>query len=297
MRDRRGPATVTGDAERERLRAAATGPPRAAREGADRSGPEARRPPSDHKAEALVERGGSSTCTSSSPAWRPVSRCSSRRRRRSPRPYGDRARRRTERHAARAHARRRCADQSSAAQPLRGDQRRGRARRRDRRQLGSRVVHRRRSSARPTSSTPATTGPSGSTAGTATSSRAGICTDTMASGRRAADARRRLAAAQLAATVFPLDLEGVPAQASRGASVTVTVVEYRSATGAPGEGRARRWPAHDLRRRRRPPPAGRTARRRCSLRAGRLVRDQGHASRATPRRPASSCACSRRVRR
>src|SRR3954469_24083094 len=57
---RRGPATVTGDAERRRLiGAAATGPPRAGREGA-RGGPGSQetslRPQSR---EALVERGGS----------------------------------------------------------------------------------------------------------------------------------------------------------------------------------------------------------------------------------------------
>ena len=55
MRDRRGPATVTGDANRKRLRAAATGPPRADREGAVRS---ARKPgdlPPTTKPRALVE--------------------------------------------------------------------------------------------------------------------------------------------------------------------------------------------------------------------------------------------------
>src|SRR3954452_11503387 len=60
VRIRRGPATVTGDAERRRLtRAAATEPPRADREGA-RGGPGSQetslRPQSR---EALVERGGS----------------------------------------------------------------------------------------------------------------------------------------------------------------------------------------------------------------------------------------------
>ena len=77
VRDRRGPATVTGDAERERLRAAATGPPRAA--GKARIG-RARKPgdlPPTTKPDALVERGGSSSCSSDLPAWRPVLRCSS----------------------------------------------------------------------------------------------------------------------------------------------------------------------------------------------------------------------------
>ena len=85
MRDRRGPATVTGDAERKRRRAAATG--RHVRSGKARIG-RARKPgdlPPTTKPETLVERGGSSPCTSSSPAWWPVSSCSSRRRRRSPR--------------------------------------------------------------------------------------------------------------------------------------------------------------------------------------------------------------------
>ena len=40
-------------------------------------------------------------------------------------------------------------------------------------------------------------------------------------------------------TVFPLDLEGVPASAVSGSSVTVTVVEYFSATGDIGEGTRR----------------------------------------------------------
>ena len=39
-----------------------------------------------------------------------------------------------------------------------------------------------------------------------------------------------------APTVLPLDLEGVPATATPGSDVAVTVVEYRSATGSVGEG-------------------------------------------------------------
>ena len=81
-------------------------PPRAAREGADRSGPEARRPPSDRKAGSPRGKGWLIPCTSSSPAWRPVSRCSSRRRRRSAADV-DRAGRGTRRHAAARGPRRR----------------------------------------------------------------------------------------------------------------------------------------------------------------------------------------------
>jgi hypothetical protein len=64
----------------------------------------------------------------------------------------------------------------------------------------------------------------------------GICTDTMATGDELLMLVDVSPPPSFAATVFPLDLEGVPAQASRGDSVTVTVVEYRPATGAPGEG-------------------------------------------------------------
>jgi hypothetical protein len=39
-----------------------------------------------------------------------------------------------------------------------------------------------------------------------------------------------------APTVFPLDIEGLPASATVGSDVTVSVVEYRSATGSTGEG-------------------------------------------------------------
>ena len=52
-------------------------------------------------------------------------------------------------------------------------------------------------------------------------------------GRLLADARRRRPSRR---RVFPLDVEGLPAQARRGDPVTVTVVEYRSATGDIGEG-------------------------------------------------------------
>ena len=79
MRDRRGPATVTGDAERKRRKPQPLG--RHVRSGKARIG-RARKPgdlPPTTKPETLVERGGSSPCTSSSPAWRPVSSCSSRR--------------------------------------------------------------------------------------------------------------------------------------------------------------------------------------------------------------------------
>ena len=59
-------------------------------------------------------------------------------------------------------------------------------------------------------------------------------------GRRGADARRPLPGAVASRRpVYPLDLEGVPAAARPGEPVTVTVVEYFSATGAAGEGARR----------------------------------------------------------
>jgi hypothetical protein len=63
----------------------------------------------------------------------------------------------------------------------------------------------------------------------------GICTDTLDDGDDVvmlvdvSDTMGR-------PTVFPLDVEGVPAQARVGSAITVTVVEYRSKTGTPGEG-------------------------------------------------------------
>ena len=68
-------------------RAAATGPPRAGREGADAVGPEARRPPSDRKAGKPSRKGVAhhhAQARSSRPGGRPRRRRSSRRRRRSP---------------------------------------------------------------------------------------------------------------------------------------------------------------------------------------------------------------------
>ena len=73
-------------------------------------------------------------------------------------------------------------------------------------------------------------------AGTGYKRGAGICSDTMAAGDELLMLVDVSPPPGFAPTVFPLDLEGVPAQASRGDSVTVTVVEYRSATGATGEG-------------------------------------------------------------
>ena len=99
-----------------------------------------------------------------------------------------------------------------------------------------------------------------------------------------------------AATVFPLDLEGVPAQASRGDSVTVTVVEYRLATGAPGEGTRTPVAGATI------SGAGATATSGADGKAT-LHLEQTGRSRSRPRpgqRPvgaASSCPCSRRVRR
>jgi hypothetical protein len=65
----------------------------------------------------------------------------------------------------------------------------------------------------------------------------GICTDALADG----DEVLMLAdhsgpAPDYPPSVLPLDLEGVPATAVAGGTVTVTVVEYRSATLTPGEG-------------------------------------------------------------
>jgi hypothetical protein len=65
---------------------------------------------------------------------------------------------------------------------------------------------------------------------------AGICSDTMASGDELLMLVDVSPPPSFAPTVFPLDLEGVPAAVSQGDAVTVTVVEYRSATGGTGEG-------------------------------------------------------------
>jgi hypothetical protein len=64
----------------------------------------------------------------------------------------------------------------------------------------------------------------------------GICTDVLAEGEEVLMLVDRSPPPTFAPTVFPLDLEGVPAEASRGGAITVTVVEYRSATGGTGEG-------------------------------------------------------------
>jgi hypothetical protein len=64
----------------------------------------------------------------------------------------------------------------------------------------------------------------------------GICADVLAEGDEVVMLADRSPPPAFAPTVFPLDLEGVPAVVRRGEAVTVTVVEYRSATGAPGEG-------------------------------------------------------------
>ncbi len=64
----------------------------------------------------------------------------------------------------------------------------------------------------------------------------GLCNDTLADGDELLMLTDVSPPPDYAPTVFPLDLEGVPAQATRGDEVTVTVVEYRSATGNTGEG-------------------------------------------------------------
>jgi hypothetical protein len=65
---------------------------------------------------------------------------------------------------------------------------------------------------------------------------AGICSDTMGDGDELLMLVDVSPPPSFSPTVFPLDLEGVPAQVTQGDSITVTVVEYRSATGATGEG-------------------------------------------------------------
>jgi hypothetical protein len=65
---------------------------------------------------------------------------------------------------------------------------------------------------------------------------AGICTDVLKTGDEVVMLVDRSPAPTFAPTVFPLDVEGLPAQARVGSAITVTVVEYRSATGNTGEG-------------------------------------------------------------
>jgi hypothetical protein len=64
----------------------------------------------------------------------------------------------------------------------------------------------------------------------------GICTDVLKQGDEVVMLVDRSPAPTFAPTVFPLDIEGAPANARVGNAVTVTVVEYRSATGNTGEG-------------------------------------------------------------
>jgi len=65
---------------------------------------------------------------------------------------------------------------------------------------------------------------------------AGICTDVLKTGDEVVMLVDRSPAPTFAPTVFPLDVEGLPAQVRVGSAITVTVVEYRSATGGTGEG-------------------------------------------------------------
>jgi len=67
----------------------------------------------------------------------------------------------------------------------------------------------------------------------------GICSDVLAEGDELLMLVDRSPAPTFAPTVFPLDLEGVPSSVQRGVAVTVTVVEYFSPAGAPGEGERR----------------------------------------------------------
>jgi hypothetical protein len=64
----------------------------------------------------------------------------------------------------------------------------------------------------------------------------GICTDVLKEGDEVVMLVDRSPPPTYAPTVFPLDVEGVPAQAIQGSAIAVTVVEYRSATGNTGEG-------------------------------------------------------------
>jgi hypothetical protein len=64
----------------------------------------------------------------------------------------------------------------------------------------------------------------------------GICSDVLDDGNEVVMVVDVSPPPTFAPTVFPLDLEGVPAQSRVGDAITVTVVEYRSATGGTGEG-------------------------------------------------------------
>ena len=64
----------------------------------------------------------------------------------------------------------------------------------------------------------------------------GICTDVLKAGDEVVMLVDRSPAPSFAPTVFPLAVEGLPAQVRVGSAITVTVVEYRSATGNTGEG-------------------------------------------------------------
>ena len=64
----------------------------------------------------------------------------------------------------------------------------------------------------------------------------GICSDVLAEGDELVMLVDRSPPPTYAPTVFPLDLEGVPAQVTAGDAESLTVAEYRSATGAAGEG-------------------------------------------------------------
>lgn len=73
----------------------------------------------------------------------------------------------------------------------------------------------------------------------------GICTDILREGDELLMLVDRSPPPANRPTVFPLAVEGLPAAVQIGAPVTVTVVEYRTATGAPGEGT--RTPVADAR--------------------------------------------------
>jgi len=64
----------------------------------------------------------------------------------------------------------------------------------------------------------------------------GICADVLGPGDEVVMLADVSPPPSFAPTVFPLDVEGVPARARLGDAIAVTVVEYRSGTGAAGEG-------------------------------------------------------------
>ena len=67
----------------------------------------------------------------------------------------------------------------------------------------------------------------------------GVCNDTLGQGDEVLMLVDRTPGPSFAPTVYPLDIEGLPASTRPGQAVTVTVVEYYAPTGAVGEGQRR----------------------------------------------------------